>query len=76
MASDLKREVEEAAALLGTTFTSFATESLVSRARQVKREHSLTVLNDDEREAFLGLLATPPAPSESLVRLMKVRVTI
>ena len=44
MAADLKTEVEEAAALVGATFTSFATETLLQRAREVKRQHGLTVL--------------------------------
>jgi uncharacterized protein (DUF1778 family) len=76
MASDLKREVEEAAELLGMTLTSFATEVLAERARQVKREHGMTVLNDRERYAFLHLLSSPPAPSESLVKVMATRVTV
>lgn len=76
MPADLKTEVEEAAALLGATFTSFATEILVERARQVKREHSLTILNDRERDAFLRLLTNPPKPSPALVKLMKSKPTL
>jgi uncharacterized protein (DUF1778 family) len=76
MPADLKREVEEAAALLGTTFTSFATESLVERARQVKRNHEAIVLNDQDRDAFLELLSRPPDPTDALISLMTTRVTI
>jgi len=76
MSADLKSEVEEAAALLGATFTSFATEILIERARQVKRDYSLTILNDTERDAFLEMLANPPSPSESLVKLMNTEVNL
>ena len=76
MAADLKKEVEEAAALLGATFTSFATEILTERARQVKREYGQTVMNDKERDAFLEMLAQPPKPSEALVKLMNTQVNL
>ena len=76
MAADLKSEVEEAAALLGATFTSFATEILVARARQVKLEYGLTVMNDRERDAFLAMLEKPAVPSDSLVKLMSSQVTL
>ncbi len=76
MPADLKVEVEEAAALVGASFTSFATESLVARARQIKREYGLTVMGDRERDAFLEMLAKPPTPSESLIKLMNTQVTL
>jgi len=76
MAPDLKSEVEEAAELLGTTLTAFATEALVQRARQVKREHQLTILDDVERDAFLKLIASPPPPSNELKKLMHVKVIL
>lgn len=72
----LKQEVEEAAALLGATFTSFATEVLVERSRQVKREHAMTVLADGERDALMELLASPPEPNEALTRLMSAKVNL
>jgi len=76
MPADLKSEVEEAAALVGATFTSFATEILVARARQIKHEYGLTVMNDRERDAFLELLTKPKEPTESLVKLMNTQVTL
>ena len=56
MPTNLKQEVEEAVALLGSTFTSFATEVLVERSRQVKRDHAMTLLCDEERDAFRNRL--------------------
>jgi len=76
MPADLKIEVEEAAALLGATFTSFATEILIERARQVKRDYALTKMNDEERDAFIEMITKPAEPSESLVKLMSAQVTL
>ena len=76
MPAELKQEVEEAAALVGATFTSFATEILVERARQVKREHAQTVLSDTERDAFLDMLSKTTVPSDSLVKLMQTQVQL
>ena len=76
MTPKLKQEVEEAAALLGATVTSFATEALIERARKVKREHSLTVMGDQERDAFLELISHPPEPSAALVKLMHAKVNL
>ena len=76
MPADLKNEVEEAAALLGSTFTSFATEILVAKARQVKLEYGQTILNDRARDAFLELLEKPAPPSAALTKLMRTEVTL
>ena len=71
MPLSLKREAEEAARLMGMTLTAFATQALVERARKVKIEHSVTKLNDEERDALLSLLANPPKPTEALRKLFK-----
>jgi uncharacterized protein (DUF1778 family) len=76
MSSELKSEVEEAASLVGLSLTAFATEALLERARRVKREYSATVLNDEERDAFLKLLAEPAKPSEALRELMRTEVVL
>jgi uncharacterized protein (DUF1778 family) len=76
MPADLKSEIEEAAALVGATFTSFATEILVEKARQIKRDHGLIVLNNQDRDAFLKVLVNPPEPSEELIKVMKTQVTL
>lgn len=72
----LKKEIEEAAALVGATFTSFATEVLVERSRQVKRDHNVTVMGDQERDAFLQMISNPTEPSEALTKLMQTRVEL
>ncbi len=76
MPRELKREVEEAAALLGSTFTAFATQTLVERAREVKHAHSLTVLSDEARDAFVEMMTVPPAPSDALKRTISTKKVV
>ncbi|HLO97873.1 MAG TPA: DUF1778 domain-containing protein [Fimbriimonas sp.] len=76
MSPQLKKEVEEAATLLGTTFTSFATEVLVERSRQIKRDYNQTVMGDEERDAFMQLILGGEEPSDALVKLMATKVTL
>ncbi len=76
MPAHLKSEVEEAAALVGASFTSFATEILVAKGRQIKLEFEQTVMSDRERDAFLKILESPAKPSKSLVKLMHTHVTL
>jgi uncharacterized protein (DUF1778 family) len=71
-----KSEVEEAAALIGVSLTAFATETLLERARRVKREHALTILGNEDRDVFIEMLTRPPKPSEALVDLMKTTKVI
>src|SRR5579862_7229939 len=73
MPEGLKREVEEAAALLGSTFTAFATQALVERARAVKHQYGLTVLCDESRDSLVEMIANPPAPSEALRRTLNTK---
>lgn len=73
MSPELKREVEEAAALVGSTFTAFATQALLERARAVRHQYGFTVLHDEACEAFAELIANPPAPSEALRETLNTR---
>ena len=70
MPENLKKEVEEAAALLGSTFTAFATQALVERAREVKHRYGLTVLCDEARDSFVEMMTNPPEPSEALKKTL------
>ncbi len=76
MAPDIKGEVEEAAALMGVSLTTFATEAMIERARRIKNEHTQAVLNDRERDAFLKMLSEPPRSNMALRELMKTQVVL
>jgi len=70
---DLKKEIEEAAALSGASLTAFAIQALVERAREIKRQHGLTILCDEARDSFAEMMANPPAPSEALKKTLNTR---
>lgn len=76
MAQNLKSEVEEAASLLGLTLTAFASQVLVERARQVKREALHVRLNDQDRDAFLHILASPPQTNDALRKTLSAKVRL
>lgn len=65
---ELKALIERAAAYTGQTVSSFAVSTLVSHARQVVRDHHVTVLSQREWEAFLHLLDNPSEPTEAALR--------
>lgn len=73
MPDHLKREVEEAAALVGSTLTAFATQTLVERAREIKHDYGTTVLEGQARESFIELMAGNPIPSEALRQTLNPR---
>src|SRR5580658_819864 len=76
MPLSLKREVEEAAALMGASFTAFATQALVERAREVKHQYGLTVLCDEARDSFVEMITNPPAPSDALRKTLNTRSVV
>ncbi len=76
MSKELKLEVEEAAAMLGSTFTAFATQALVERARQVKQQYNLTLISGEARDSFVELMTNPPSPSDALKRTVNTRKVI
>jgi uncharacterized protein (DUF1778 family) len=69
----LKREIEEAAELLGISFTAFATEALVERARRVKNDYHVTVLRGEEAKAFVEVMTRPRQMSEKLRKTLNTR---
>ena len=56
MPAELKRTVEEAAALTGQTVSDFAISILVANARRVIEEHDQTRLSNRDRDKFIALL--------------------
>jgi uncharacterized protein (DUF1778 family) len=76
MPEALKGEIEQAAALMGISLTAFFSMAAVERAREVKAQHASTVLNNEERDAFLTLMTSPPSPNPALHRLMRTEVEL
>ncbi len=49
-----KRLIEQAAAVVGQSISDFAKSTLLSKARNVLRQHRETVLSDRDRDIFLA----------------------
>ena len=47
-----------------------------SKSDESQRNSEQTMMGDKERDAFLDLLAKPPEPSETLVKLMRTKVVM
>jgi uncharacterized protein (DUF1778 family) len=67
LASDLKRTIEEAAALTGQTVSEFAVSTLVRNARKVIDERRRMELSRRDRELFVKLLDQEAKPNKALV---------
>ena len=64
--SQQKQEVEEAAALAGLTTTEFTKEALQEKAEKVRRDRSLLILANEDRDKLLTALESPPQPVPQL----------
>ena len=66
LAREHKALIEKAAAYSGESLTGFTVSTLVREARRVVQEHELITLSVRDRERFVALLDSPPAPNEAL----------
>ncbi len=66
LASEHKALIEKAAAYSGESLTGFTVSTLVREARRVVQEHETVTLSTRDRERFVALLDSPPAPNEAL----------
>jgi uncharacterized protein (DUF1778 family) len=65
----LKKEIERAAAVENRSLTDFATSVLSEAAREILAEesrHEHIRLSSRDRDRFLAMLDTPPAPNAAL----------
>jgi uncharacterized protein (DUF1778 family) len=66
-----KALLEKAAALTGSSLTSFMLSTCIEDAMQLLDEHYTTTLSNEAFDELLELLAHPPEPNEALIRLLK-----
>jgi uncharacterized protein (DUF1778 family) len=64
---DLKRRLEYAAALRGTTLTEFVVQSAHEAATRTIRDSEMLTLSERSRVAFANLLLNPPRPSRRAI---------
>ena len=62
---DIKARIAQAASIVGQDLTEFTVSTLNERAVKVLEEHEAFVLTENERRAFLDILAAPvPEPTK------------
>jgi uncharacterized protein (DUF1778 family) len=72
LTAELKAVIEKAAAHLGQTVSDYAVSTLAQNARNVIREHDVTVLSNRDRDIFLKLLDDADArPNKALMEAAK-----
>ena len=68
---EAKALIERAAALMGTTVSSFMLQNAYEAAQRLVAQHETIVLSDRDRDAFLAAINTPGEPTEALKALMR-----
>ena len=68
---EAKALIERAAALVGTTVSSFMLLNAYEAAQRLVAQHDSLVLSDRDRDAFLAAMDDPGLPNEALKSLMQ-----
>lgn len=70
---EAKALIERAAAIMGSTVSSFMLQNAYEAARRLVAEQEVITLSDRDRDAFLAALENPPEPTQALIKLMRLR---
>ena len=68
---EAKALIERAAAIMGSTVSSFMLQNAYEAARRLVAEQEVITLSDRDRDAFLTALENPPQPTQALIDLMR-----
>ena len=68
--ADAKAMIERAAALMGTTVSSFMLQNAYEAARRIVSENDTLMLTQRDFEAFAVSMEHPPKPKAALRKLM------
>ena len=71
--AEAKAMIERAAALMGTTVSSFMLQNAYESARRVVSENDTLMLTQRDFEAFTASIEKPPKPKAALRKLMARR---
>lgn len=66
----IKRQAEEAAALLGQSITDFTESALADKAQAVLERHERILLSERDFARFVAAIENPAEPTEGLKALM------
>lgn len=70
---EAKALIERAAALMGTTMSSFMLQNAYEAAQRLVAQYETITLSDRDRDAFLAALENPPEPTDALRALLARR---
>lgn len=70
---EAKALIERAAAIMGSTVSSFMLQNAYEAARRVLAQEEIITLSDKDRDAFLYAIDHPAKPTQALIDLMRVR---
>jgi len=70
---EAKALIERAAAIMGSTVSSFMLQNAYEAASRVVTQQEMITLSDRDRDAFLRALDNPPEPTPALIELMRLR---
>ena len=71
--AEAKAMIERAAALMGTTVSSFMLQNAFDAARRIVSETDTLLMNQRDFEAFTASIENPPKPKSALRKLMARR---
>ncbi|HEY9871831.1 MAG TPA: DUF1778 domain-containing protein [Candidatus Obscuribacterales bacterium] len=66
LTKEQKELFQQAADIEGVSLTDFVISHVLEAARRTIKEHSMMVLNERDREAFVEALLNPPTPGDKL----------
>lgn len=71
--AEAKAIIERAAALMGTTVSSFMLQNAYEAARRIVTENNTLLMTERDFEAFTSSIENPPKPKPTLRKLMARR---
>ena len=70
---EAKALIERAAAIMGSTVSSFMLQNAYEAARRIVSDRDTLMLSREAFEAFIADCENPPEPTEALRKLMALR---
>ncbi len=70
---EAKALIERAAAIMGSTVSSFMLQNAYEAASRVVANNETIVLSQEAFEAFIAVCENPPEPTDALRQLMALR---
>lgn len=70
---EAKALIERAAAMMGSTVSSFMLQNAYEAARRIVADKDTLVLSQQAFEAFVATCENPPEPTQALINLMAQR---